>query len=350
MTRQDPTVIIHAGVCPTADQMMRGTQMIMTRRIFPPALAIALFTAGTPAFADDSYPNRTIRIVVPLPAGVFPDVITRIIAAKLQARYGHPVVVENRPGAANNLGAEAVAKSPPDGYTLMSAPQGPFVIAQHFFRNLRYDPTAFVPVTVLAKLPYTLIANPKTPYSTLPEFVAYAKAHPDTITYGSAGTGGQPHLIGAMLQSAAGIRMRHVPYNGLAPAMTDVIGGRIDVMFDTVGNSLAHLRDGKVKVLAALSEGRIPQLPDVPTVAETYPGVVTTGWYAIAAPPNTPPEIAAKLSAAISEALKLPDVAERLAGYNAIAVGESPAATAAFLRKESELWRQVIVANGIISD
>ena len=321
----------------------------MTMTILPRALAITLL-ALAPAAAQDNYPSRTIKIVVPLPPGPFPDAMTRIIAGKLQARWGHPVIVENRPGASNNIGAEAVAKSPPDGYTLLSAPQGPFVIAQHFFRNLGYDPNAFVPVTVMAKLPYTLIANPKAPFSSLKELVAYAKANPDKITYASAGTGGQPHLIGELLQFAAGIRIRHVPYNGLAPAMTDLIGGHVDLMFDNVGNALPQIREGKVKVLATLSETRIPELPDVPAIAETYPGVVTTGWYAIVAPPKTPSAIVAKLSAAIGEALKLPDVAQRLAGYNAVAVGESPAATAAFFRKESEVWRQVIVANGLTSD
>ena len=216
--------------------------LTMISRALSPAIGVALL-AIAPAFAQEVYPNRTIKIVVPLPAGPFPDVVTRIVASKLQERFGHPVVVENRPGAANNIGAEAVAKSPPDGYTLLSAPQGPFVIAQHFFRNLAYDPTAFVPVTVLAKLPYTFIAHPKAPYSTLSEFIAYAKSNPDKVTYASAGTGGQPHLIGAMLQSAAGIRIRHVPYKGLPPAMNDLVGGHVDVMFDSVGNALPQIKE-----------------------------------------------------------------------------------------------------------
>ena len=269
----------------------------------------------------------------------------------MQARWGQPVIVENRPGAANNIGAEMVAKSPPDGYTLLSAPQGPFVIAQHFFRKLGYDPTAFVPVTVMASLPYTLVANPKAPYSSFSELIAYAKANPDKVTYASAGIGGQPHLIGELLQYVSGIRLRHVPYqSGLGHAMTDVIGGHVDVMFDNVGNTLPQIKEGKVKVLATLSETRIPELPNLPAIAETYPTVVTTGWYAIAAPAKTPPNIAAKLATAIGEALRLPDVAQRLAGYNAVAVGGSPAATAAFFKKETEIWRQVIVANRITSD
>jgi len=321
----------------------------MKMAVLPQVLGITLL-AVAPAAAQDNYPSRTVKIVVPLPPGPFPDAMTRIIAGKLQARWGHPVIVENRPGASNNIGAEAVAKSQPDGYTLLSAPQGPIVIAQHFFRNLGYDPNAFVPVTVMAKLPYTLIANPKTPFSSLKELVAYAKANPDKITYASAGTGGQPHLIGELLQFTAGIRIRHVPYKGLAPAMTDLIGGHVDLMFDNVGNALPQIREGKVKVLATLSETRIPELPDVPAIAEAYPGVVTTGWYAIVAPPKTPSAIVANLSAAIGEALTLPDVAQRLAGYNAVAVGGSPAATGAFFRKESEIWRQVIVGNGLQSD
>ena len=321
-----------------------------TTTVLPRALAITLL-AVTPVAAQDNYPSQTIKIVVPLGPGPFPDALTRIVAGKLQARWGHPVIVENRPGAANNIGAEAVAKSPPDGYTLLSAPQGPFVIARHFFQKLGYDPAAFVPVTVMASLPYTLVANPKAPYASLQELIAYAKANPDKVTYASAGTGGQPHLIGELLQYASGIRLRHVPYKaGLGQAMTDLIGGHVDLMFDNIGNTLPQIKDGKVKVLATLSEARIPQLPDVPAIAETYPAVVTTGWYAIAAPPRPPPGIVAKLAGAIGETLKLPDVAQRLTTYNAVAVGGSPAATAAFFKKESDIWRQVIVTNGITSD
>jgi tripartite-type tricarboxylate transporter receptor subunit TctC len=245
----------------------------------------------TDANAQNEYPSQTIKIVVPLGAGPFPDVLTRIVATKLQARWGHPVIVENRPGAANNIGAEAVAKAPPDGYTLLSAPQGPFVIAKHFFRKLGYDPEAFVPVTILASSAYTLVASPTSPYSTFPELIAYAKAHPNKITYASAGIGGQPHLIGELLQYASGVRMRHVPYKaGLGQAMTDIIGGHVDLMFDNVSNTLPQIKEGKVKVLATLSARRIPELPAVPAIAESYPAVVTAGWYAVAAPPKTPPE------------------------------------------------------------
>src|SRR5262245_54335096 len=286
----------------------------------------AILAAALPsALAQGDYPNRTVKIVVPFAPGPFPDALSRIIAGKLAERWGQPVIVENRPGAANNIGAEAVAKSPPDGYTLLSAPQGPLAIAQHYYRQLGYDPTAFVPVTVMAKVPYSLVANPKVPATSLPELVAYARANPGKLTYASAGAGGQPHLVGEMLQYAAGIRMVHVPYNGLAPAMTDLIAGHVDLMFDNIANTLPQIRAGKVKVLGTLSEGRIPELPDVPAIAETYPGVITTGWYAIAAPPKTPPAIAEKLAAAIAETLRLPEVAQRLRDYNAVAVGSSPA-------------------------
>jgi tripartite-type tricarboxylate transporter receptor subunit TctC len=329
----------------------KGRPMTQTKTTILLQATALLALAAVPAAAQDSYPNQTIKIVVPLGPGPFPDALTRIVAGKLQERWKQPVIVENRPGAANNIGAEAVAKSPPDGYTLLSAPQGPFVIAQHFFRKLGYDPAAFVPITVMASLPYTLVANAKVPYASLHDLIAYAKANPGKVTYASAGIGGQPHLIGELLQYAGGIRMRHVPYKaGLGQAMTDLVGGHVDLMFDNIGNTLPQIKEGKLKVLATLSEARIPQLPDVPAIAETYPTVVTSGWYAIAAPPKTPPEIVAKLASTISETLKLPDVAQRLASYNAVAVGESPAATAAFLKKESEIWRQVIVANGITSD
>jgi tripartite-type tricarboxylate transporter receptor subunit TctC len=310
-------------------------------------VAGVLATAWTGTPAQNDYPTRTIRIIVPLPPGPFADALPRIIAVKLSARWGHAVIVENRPGASQNLGAEVVAKAEPDGHTLLATPSGPLVTSQHLFPKLGFDPAAFVPVTVTTTMPYMLVANPRVPAATVKELIALAKTHPQKITYASPGTGSPPHLTAEMLRSAAGIRMVHVPYKGQGPAMNDLLGGHVDLLVDNLANTLPHIRDGKLKALGVASEERIPELPGVPALAETYPGVVNTAWYAIVAPPKTPPEIAAKLSTAVAETLKLADVMNRLRDFAATPVGNSPAEAAAFFKQESERWRRVIAANGI---
>src|SRR5215471_6613758 len=273
------------------------------------ALATVL---GVSSAAAQVYPSRTVKIVVPLPPGATADILPRIIADKLTLKWAQPVIIENRPGAAQNLGAEVVAKAQPDGYTLLATPQGPLVISQHFYPKLGFDPEAFVPVTIMGILDSTLVANPKVPASTLAELIAFAKANPDKLSYASPGAGSPPHLAAAMLVAAAGVRMVHVPYQGLAPAMTDLLAGHVDMMFDNLGNTLPHIRDGRLRVLATSSERRIPEFPDVPAVAEMYSGVVYTSWFAVVAPPKTPPEIAGQLSSAIAEVLRMPDVVTRL--------------------------------------
>jgi tripartite-type tricarboxylate transporter receptor subunit TctC len=308
------------------------------------ALATLLSIASA---AAQVYPSRMIKIVVPLPPGATADTLPRIIADKLTLKWGQPVIIENRPGAAQNLGAEVVAKAEPDGYTLLATPQGPLVISQHFYPKLGFDPEAFVPVTIMAVLSSTLVVNPKVPASTLQELIAFAKANPDKLSYASPGTGSPPHLAAAMLATAAGIRMVHVPYKGLVPAMTDLLAGHVDMMFDNLGNTLSHIKDGRLRVLAISTEKRIPEFPEVPAVAEMYPGVVYTSWFAIVAPPKTPPEIASKLSSAINEVLRMPDVAKRLKAMSTTPGGQSPAQTAALFAEESQRWRKVIASAGI---
>jgi tripartite-type tricarboxylate transporter receptor subunit TctC len=306
-----------------------------------------LVAAPVATFAQTTYPTRTIKIVVPIPPGPVADVLPRLLAEKLSARWGPPVIIENRPGAALNLGAEVVAKAPPDGYTLLATPPNPLVINQSFFPKLGYDPSAFVPISIFASLPYVLVVNPKIPASTLPELIAYAKANPNKINFASAGTGSGPHLTGEMLSLAASIRMVHVPYTGLGPAMTDLLAGHVDMLVDNLGNALPRVREGKLRALGVGSKTRIPELPNVPAIAEIFPGFDAMVWFAIVAPPKTPPDIAAKLSQAIAEALRLPDVAQRFRDLSITPVGSSPADTAAFLKEETERWRNVIIAGGI---
>src|SRR6266704_4197271 len=229
---------------------------------------VCLGAAATrPATAGD-YPNRTIKIVVPAPPGPLLDVIPRIIGEKLSAKWGVPVIIENRPGAAQNLGAEVVAKSDPDGYTLLASPPGPLVVSQHLRSKLNFDPGAFVPISLMVKLPTALVVNPKVPASNLQEFLAYARANPGKLTFGSPGVGSTPHLATEQLMNAAGLRLVHVPYQGMAPAMNDLIGGHIDVMIDLYGNVSPNIKDGKLKLLAVTTQTRLPEEPNVPTISE----------------------------------------------------------------------------------
>jgi tripartite-type tricarboxylate transporter receptor subunit TctC len=312
-------------------------------------LVVATMLAAVPvaALAQSDYPNRRIKIVVPAPPGPSLDMLSRLIADKLAAHWGQPVIVENRPGAAQNLGAEAVAKAEPDGYTLLATPQGPLVISQHFFPKLGFDPSAFVPVSIFATQPLLLVANPKVRALTLQEFVALAKTSPDRISFASPGTGSSPHLTGEMLKTAADIDFVHVPYKGMAPATADLLAGHVDIMFDNLGNTLPHIKEGKLKVLGVAGETRIPELSDVPAIAEMFPGFYSTSWFAVVAPPKTPADIADKLSQAIAQILRRPDVVERYRAMSGTPVGTSPSETAAFLKKESERWRKVIAAAGI---
>jgi tripartite-type tricarboxylate transporter receptor subunit TctC len=307
--------------------------------LFSPALAVA-----------ENYPNRAIKIVVPVPPGVLLDVIPRIIGEKLSSKWGVPVIIENRPGAAQHIGAAAVAKSDPDGYTLLAAPGGPLVISQHLQSKLDFDPQAFTPVTVMVKMPVAVVVGSKVPVSNLKELIAYAKANPNKLTYGSPGIGSTLHLATELFLQAADIKLTHVPYKGLAPATNDLIAGHIDMMLDLIGNAGPNVSEKRVKLLAVTTIARNPEFPDVPSVFEVLGEYSNVEWFAIVAPPKTPAAVAAKLSAAIAEILNMPDVASRLNAFSAVAVGSSPAETAAFLQGESERWRRLIEATGIRID
>jgi tripartite-type tricarboxylate transporter receptor subunit TctC len=312
--------------------------------------AICLAVAATRLAAAEDYPNRTIKIVVPVPPGPLLDVVPRIIAEKLASKWGVSVIIENRPGAAQNLGAEVVAKSEPDGYTLLASPPGPLVVSQHLRSKLGFDPGAFVPVSVMVKLPTVLVVNPKGPASNLQDFLAYARANPGKLTFGSPGTGSTPHLATERLMKAAGVRLVHVPYQGMAPAMNDLIGGHIDMMIDLYGNTSPNIKEGKLKLIAVTTQTRLPEEPDVPTISEAVPGFFHGEWFAIVAPPKTPADIASKLSAAIAETLKLPDVAKRMADFAAVPIGATPDDSAAFMKAESARWRELIDATGLKID
>ena len=316
------------------------------RVLRPVALTLMLLADATLASAQP-YPSRPIRIVVPLPPGSNGDLMPRILGQHLSAKLGQPVVIENRSGAAQNLGAEYVSRTEPDGYTLLATPQGPLVISPSFVPNLAFDPSQFVPVTIMAKLPYILVVHPKVPVTTFAEFIAYAKANPGKLNYGTPGLGSSSHLTGEMLKLASGIEMTHVPYAGLAPALTDLLAGHTDVMIANLDSSLAQVQEGKLKGLAVTGEKRAPEVPGLPAIAETYPEVVSTSWFAVVAPPRTPSEIAAKLSRAFAEILREPEVERKWREMTLTPVGGTPEEVGAFLKLETERWRKVIVSGGI---
>ncbi len=307
----------------------------------------ALLAAAQTAHANDVFPSRPIKIVVPVAAGGAPDVVARLVADKLGPKLGQPVIVEDRPGAGERIGAEFVAKAEPDGYTLLAAPPASLVISPLLFPHLPYDPRAFVPITVLTSGHLVLVTSPALGITSLADLVTRAKADPGKLTYASPGTGTPPHLTGEMLKLAARIETTHVPYKGLAPALADLLAGHVDLMFDNLGNSIAYIRDGRLKPLGIADDARIPELPDVPPIAATYPGVHSTSWFGVVAPPKTPPEIANRLSAAIAEVLHAPDVVEKLHAMSFTPVGNSPAKMARFLAEESARWRTVITTVGI---
>jgi len=318
------------------------------------AFAWFALLAMTGALAQDpatGYPAKTIRIIVPFPPGGSADLMPRAVSEKLTAKWGQPVVVENRPGAAGNIGAELVFKAEPDGYTLLSAPPPPLVINPSLYPKLAFDPSQFVPVTLIGSIPNVMLVHPKVAVASVQEFVALARANPDRFNYASQGSGTTSHLAAEMFKSmVGGLRITHVPYKGTAPALVDLLGGQVDLMFDNLGVSLPHVRSGKLKALAVGSERRFAGLPDVPAMAEVLPGFVSIAWFGVVAPPKTSPAIAEKLAAAIAEALKLPDVAKRLESLSAVPIGNTPAEMAAFMKQETERYRGIIRAAGVKVD
>jgi tripartite-type tricarboxylate transporter receptor subunit TctC len=272
----------------------------------------------------------------------------RIVAEKLAEKWGHPVFVENRPGAAGNIGAEAAFRSEPDGYTLLSSSPPPLVINRLLYPKLPYDATQFVPVSVMAAIPNVLLVHPKLGVNSVAELVSYARQNPGKLNYASQGSGSTSHLTAELFKlRAGGLEITHVPYKGTAPALTDLIGGQVDMMCDNLGVSLPHVRAGKLKALAVASSKRIASLPEVPALAELYPGFEAVAWFAIMAPPRTPGAIADKVSADVREALRSPDVQKRLGELSAEPMGFSRAETAAFMKQETERWATVIRAAGV---
>jgi tripartite-type tricarboxylate transporter receptor subunit TctC len=320
-------------------------------RVLALLTACALYFTSA-AWAQDAaanYPNRPIKIVVCVPAGGAVDVVTRIVADSLQRKFGQPVVVENRGGAAGNIGAEYAFHADPDGYTLLAAQPAPLTINPLLYKTLNYDPAKFVPLAIMTTIPNVLLVRPDFPAKTLQEFIAYAKANPGKINYASQGIGTTSHLTAALLERMAGIKLEHVPYKGTGPALNDLIASHVDMIFMEVASAIKLHQSNNARILAVAADKRIATLPDVPTVDEAagVKGFTSASWNALAAPPKTPPAIVAKLNAAINEALKSPEAQAHFAALNLRAVGGSPDDAAAFIRSETKVWSGVIEQAGI---
>ena len=307
--------------------------------------ATALSSASPPDAAAQEYPRRAVKIIVPYPAGGTADLMPRVVFDALSRKWGQPVVIENKPGAGGNIGAEAAFHAEPDGYTLFASPPSPFVVNQSLYRRIGYDPAAFVPVSVLGIVPTGLVASPgRVSAGTVTDLIAYARSHPGEITSATQGIGTTSHLTSALFQMMAKVQFVHVPYRGTAPALQGLLAGDCDIMFDNLGVSLPLVRNGQLRLLGVASEQRVAAIPDVPAIAETLPGFSSAAWFAVAAPPNTPREIAVKLSADIADAIRLPEVRKRFGDLSAEPIGSDPDAMTRFMREEAARWGDVIRA------
>src|SRR3954447_8410692 len=300
-----------------------------------------------PARAD-GYPTRTVKIIVPFPAGGTADAVPRLVADWLSHKWGQPVVIENRTGAAGNIGAEAVYHAPPDGYTLLAAPPPPLVINQSLYPKLGFDPGKFTPIIVIAQVPNALIVNPdNVKASNLAELLDYLKQNPDKVTAATQGNGTTSHLTSELFQLMAKVKLRQIPYRGSAPALQGLVAGDVDLMFDNLGVSLALVEGGKLKLLAVASSERLPALPNVPTMAETLPGFEAAAWYGIVAPPKTPKNIIDKINADVNEVLRQPEVQDQLKKLSAGIFGGPVDKTSAYMREEVDRWAAVIKSANI---
>ena len=298
------------------------------------------------ASASTGYPSKPIRIVVPVAPGFATDFLARLLSENLRVKLGEAVIVENRAGgAAGNVGAEYVARAAPDGYTLLFAAPGPLSINKFLYQKLGFDPSEFVPISLVASAINVLVVRADAPFKSIQDVVKYAKANPGALSYASGGSGTTQHLAAELLKSqAGGLNMLHVPYKGAAAAMNGFVQGQGDIMFAELGNSMPNINAGRVRAIAVGSPARNASMPDVPTVSEALPGFVSTAWYGLVAPPKTPPAIAATLSAAVAEIMKLPEVTAKLRNMHILPIGSTPAEMAKFVREESDRWGKVIRA------
>jgi tripartite-type tricarboxylate transporter receptor subunit TctC len=311
-------------------------------------LAFALLAACGAAKAQDSYPSQTVKIVIPSAPGSTTDILARLTADGLGRKWGKPTVVENIAGGTMNIGAAAVARAAPDGYTLFVAPPAPIALAHLLSKNLSYNPLDWVPITMLAKIANVLSVRTSLPANTLQDLIAYGKANPGKLTFATQGPTSTAHLSAAQLEAQAGIKMLAVAYRGAQPALTDVIAGNVDMFFDTLATSVPLHRAGKLKILAVADLQRAKTAPDLPTFTEAgMPGFRSITWFGLVAPPGTPATLAQRINRDAVEMLRSPEVVARLQSLSLEVGATSPSETATFFASETALWGKVIKEAGI---
>ncbi len=312
------------------------------------AVMFAAQTCGA-AFAQGNYPSHPIRLIVPFPPGGGTDILSRLVANKLTETAGWQIVVDNRPGAAGNIGLDAAAKAAPDGYTMVTGQTSNLSVNPSLYAKLPYDSIRdFTPVSIIASSPIAVMVQAKAPYRTIKDIVAAGKAKPGEIPFGSTGNGTIGHLTGELIQRVAGVKYIHVPYKGAAQAMPDLIGGRISFFLASLETAMPQMKAGTIRTVAITSRERAPGVPDIPTVAESgYPGFETTTWYGILVPKATPTPIVSKLSAQITKVLEAPDVRERMITNGGATVKPGPTEFAALIKRDLDKWRKVIQEAGI---
>ncbi len=320
----------------------------MLRALSALVTVAALVLAPVAGAQAPAYPAKPIRLVVPFPPGGATDILARAVAQKLTEAWGQQVLVDNRPGAGGNIGSELVAKAAPDGYTLEMGTVGTHAINASLYAKMPYDHVKdFVPVILVAGVPNVLVVHPSVPVNTVAELIAYAKANPGKLNFASSGSGTSIHLSGELFKVMAGVQMTHVPYKGSAPAMQDLLGGQVQLMFDNLPPSLPQIKAGKLRALAVTSATRAPALPDTPTVAEAgLPGFEASSWFGILAPAGTPPAIVAKLNAEIARWLATPEAKEKMLALGANAVGGTPEDFARHIAAETAKWAKVVRDSG----
>jgi tripartite-type tricarboxylate transporter receptor subunit TctC len=321
----------------------------MRKFLLPVAAALAVQSFAGQALAQpDAYPSRAVKIVVSAPPGGGVDIVTRVIADRLAKMWGQPFVVENRPGAGGTLGAEAVAQAEPDGYTILAAQPAPLTTNVVMYKKLNFDPAAFEPLAIMTSIPNTLVVRADFPANSVQELIAYAKANPGKVNFGSQGVGTTPHLTGELFARVTGTKLTHVPYRGTAQAVNDLIAGHLDLLFFQVDSVREQYQAKRAKMLAVTTAERVPSVPEVPTMDEVgVTGFRSDTWNALAAPPKTPTAIVARLNQGIVEVLKSPETAEHLRGMNMTPVGGTPSAIKAFIKEETARWGEVIRAANI---
>ncbi|GAB2832454.1 tripartite tricarboxylate transporter substrate binding protein [Comamonas piscis] len=327
-----------------------NTIRLNARRTVLQAIAVASLGAALmpAALAAEAFPNKPITLVVPFVAGGTTDILARIVGQSLGEELGQPVIIDNRAGAGGNIGGQFAARAPADGYTIFMGTVGTHAINEWLYKKMPFNPTKdFAPLTRVANVPNLLVANPAQPFKNVKELISYAQAHPGQVNFGSSGSGSSIHLSGELFKMMAKVDMVHIPYKGSAPAVTDLLGNQIAIMFDNMPSAIQHVRSGKLRPLAVTTAKRSPELPDVPTIAEAgVPGYEATSWFGLFAPTKTPADVQAKLHAAIIKVLQKPDVVKKIGDQGGEVVTESQAEFGKFIAAENEKWKQVVKTSG----